>query len=161
MSRETESFAFTIRNGEVEERSYREVVSARRVAGLTELKGGGQIVMSTDVNANVGSGLKSWARGQMKTWYNRWMRSKKIDDAVKEQLEKEGIDSGWSIGNLFRGRYYSKKSDQQFDEKSFAVEILGVDLDFLKKVAKDLMKKFDQESVLLKDFDTGKTYLFD
>lgn len=160
METKTESFVLTvIPGGGVVERSSRQVASARRVAGLSQLNGGGQIVMSTDVNANVGPGLKNWARGHMKTWYNRLMRSRKIDDAIRERLDKEGMDSGWTIGNLFKGRYFSKESGKQFNEKSFAVEILGVDFSFVKNVAMDLLKSFDQETVLVKDFKTGKIFL--
>ena len=133
---------------------------AARIAGLTELPYGGMVVMSTDVNATAG-GIKGVAKRALKTWYNRLMRSKKVDEAVKEQIKDKGVDTGWSVGNLFKGRYYSQKSQKQFNEKSFAVDIRGVPFDFVEGVAKSLMKKFDQESVLVIDHESGKSYLLD
>lgn len=141
--------------------SEKEAVIARRVAGLTELDPGGQIVMSTDVNAEVGAGFKGWAKGFMKTWWNRLMRSSKIDEEIKRLLSEKGLDTGWSIGNLFRGRYFSPKNDQMFNEKSFAVEIRGVPFKFVKDVGEALRKKFDQEAVLLVNFENNRTYLLD
>jgi hypothetical protein len=110
---------------------------------------GGMIVMSTDVNATAGSGFKNWARGLLKTWGNRLLKDKKIDEEIRRLIEEKGIDTGWSIGNLFRGRYYSPKSGQTFDEKSFSVDLRGAPMDFVYKVAEALRKKFDQESVMV------------
>lgn len=145
-------------DGEVYESNFTGIAS--RIAGLTELPFGGMVVMSTDVNAT-STGIKGMAKRLVKTVMNRVLRSKKIDEAVKEQVKEKGIDTGWSIGNLFKGRYYSRKSDQQFNEKSFAVDIRGVPFDFVVDVAKTLMKKFDQEGVLLVNHETGRPYMMD
>lgn len=149
-------------DGNVHELSAREANTARRLAGAIELEPGGMVVMSTDVNATVGKGkIKGWAKGFMKTWFNRIMRSRKIDDTMKELLTKQGLDSGWSIGNLFKGRYFSPKSGDTFNEKSFSLDIRGVPFKFVKDVAKVLAKKFDQESVLVVDNKSGRTFLLD
>jgi len=149
-------------DGNVHELSAREAKAARRLAGVVELEPGGMIVMSTDVNATVGKGkLKGWAKGFLKTWFNRIMRSRKVDETMKQLLQEKGLDSGWSIGNLFRGRYYSPKSGDTFNEKSFSIDIRGVPFDFVKDVAKVLAKKFDQESVLVVDNKSGRTFLLD
>jgi len=146
-------------DGEVIITSHREAQIARRVAGTIELEPGGMIVMSTDVNAEVGRGFVNWAKGFMKTWWNRLMKSQKVDDTLKDLVKERGVDTGWSIGNLFSGRYLSPKTGQTFNEKSFSVDILGVPFEFVRKVADALRKKFDQEAVLVIDHDTNKTYL--
>ena len=164
VSQKSEIFSFNLYltpGGDVIERSPSEAAMIRRVAGLTELKPGGMIVMSTDVNATSGSKFKGIAKGFLKSLFNRIMRSRRIDEAMKEMLQKEGLDSGWSIGNLFKGRYYSPKSDKTFNEKSFAVDVRGVDFEFVKDVAELLRKKFDQESVLLVNYKNNRTYLQD
>lgn len=147
-------------DGSIQELDSKHAGMAGRIAGLTELPYGGMVVLSTDVNATAG-GIKGVAKRALKTWYNRFTRSKKVDEAVKEQVMKKGIDTGWSVGNLFRGRYFSKKSGKQFNEKSFSVDIRGVPFDFVKGVAKSLMKKFDQESVLVINHENGKSFLLD
>ena len=76
-------------------------------------------------------------------------------------LKERGMDSGWSIGNLFKGRYYSPKGGKVWNEKSFSVDIRGVPFQFVKDVARVLMKKFDQESVLVVDNKTNRTFLLD
>lgn len=147
--------------GDVVTLSEKELNVARRFAGLTELEPGGLIVMSADVNAEAGSGVKNWAKGFMKTWWDRLTRSKSVDDELKRLIKKRGMDTGWSIGNLFKGRYYSKSLDKMFSEKSFSIEIRGVPFDFVREAGEVLRKKFDQEAVLLVDYDGNKTYLLD
>lgn len=119
---------------------------------------GGMIVMSTDVNATQAKGMLNKAKGFLKTWRNRLMRNRRIDEAVKEQIEEHGLDTGWSVGNLFRGHYYSPKSGDTFDERSFAVDIRGAPFDFVTDVAEVLRKKFDQESVMVINHENNKVY---
>ena len=159
---ETMRFALILTpDGEVFETSWRESVIAMRVAGLTELAPGGQIVMSIDVNATSGRGFVGWAKGFMKTFMNRVQRSGKVDKEIKRMLEEGGIRAGWNIGNLYKGRYYSPKSGQTFNEKSFAIDIRGVSFEFVKQAGEAMRKKFDQEAVLLVDHSNGKAYLMD
>jgi hypothetical protein len=136
---------------------------ARRVAGVSDPMDyqGGMIVMSTDVNATVGRGFKNWAKGILKTWHNRLFKDKKVDEEIQKLVKERGLDTGWSIGNLFRGRYYSPKSDQTFNEQSFAVDVRGVPFDFVLKVAEALRKKFDQESVMVVNHANNKIRFVD
>lgn len=138
-------------NGEVIEESQDVSRIARRVAGLSDALdyAGGMIVMSTDVNATAGRGFKNWAKGLLKTWHNRLFKDKKVDEEIKRLVEERGLDTGWTIGNLFKGRYYSPKSGQTFNEKSFAIDIRGVPFEFVVDIAEALRKKFDQESVMV------------
>lgn len=146
-------------NGEIHESTPGESRIANRIAGLIPLDFGGMIVMSTDVNATGGNSLKSKLKSLTKTWFNRFMRSRKTDETMRELIKERGIDTGWSIGNLFKGRYFSPKSGQTFNEKSFAIDILGVPFDFVKDVAKVIRKKFDQESVLVINHKDNRPYL--
>jgi len=148
-------------DGEVIESDADRADMARRVAGTTELPPGGMVVMSTDVNAVGGSGLKGFAKKLLKTWWNRIMKSRKVDDELKKLIKERGVDTGWSIGNLFKGRYFSQKSGTTFNEKSFSVDIRGVPFPFVEKVAQALRKKFDQEAVLVVNHENNRTYLMD
>jgi hypothetical protein len=137
--------------GEVLIESEQDARVARRVAWVSNPLeyAGGMVVMSTDVNATTGKGIKNWAKGLLKTWHNRLFKEKKVDEEIQKLVKERGLDTGWSIGNLFKGRYYSPKSDQTFNEKSFSIDIRGVPFDFVTKVADALRKKFDQESVMV------------
>jgi len=159
---ETMRFALTLTPaGEVYYSEGRVADIARRIAGEIELDPGGMIVMSPDVNAMVlKSGIIGWAEKLLKTWRNRFFKDRRVDEELKKLVQERGMDTGWSVGNLFKGRYMSK-SGEVFNEKSFAVDIRGVPFDFVKKAAEVLRKKFDQEAVLVVDNDTGRTYLMD
>ena len=75
----------------------------------------------------------------LKTWWNRILKNKKVDEELKSLGQERGMDTGWSIGNLFR----------------------GVPFEFVKKVAQVSRKKFDQEGVLVLDHSNNKTYYVD
>jgi len=122
---------------------------------------GGMIVMSTDVNAEVGKGFLSWAKGFMKTWFNRFMKNRMVDEEIEKMVIDRGLETGWSVGNLFRGRFISPKSGESFTEKSFAIDIRGVPFDFVEKAAETLRRKFKQESVLLVNHANNKTFYLD
>jgi len=114
------------------------------------------IVLSTDVNAEREKGWKGKLSSIIKTLYNRMMKSWLTKDVMDPMFEKRGMDSGWSIGNLFRGRYFDQKTGKVYNEKSFAIDVRGVELDFMEDVAGQLGKKFKQRSVLLIDNSTGR-----
>ena len=120
---------------------------------------GGMIVCSTDVNSNSGNSMLSKAKSWMKTLCNRWFKNSKTDKAIKEIVVRQGVDIGYSIGNLFRGRYYDKKNNKLFCEKSFSIEIRGIPMDIVKQVAEQLCKSFNQQSVLVVDYETNKSLL--
>lgn len=163
MSKKMDKVSFSLfvsPDGEVHETNEMESSIAMRIAGIVKLLPGGMIVMSTDVNAT-SLGIKGFAKRKLKTWYNRITRSDKVDKVIKKKLQEQGMETGWSIGNLFQGRYYSPKANKKFDEKSFSIEMRGVPFKFVKEVGKDLMKKFDQESVLLVNFKNNNTMIMD
>jgi len=160
------SFALHVApDGEVYECDEREARIARRVCGAKDeyeeilLDPGGMIVMSTDVNATAGRGFIGWAKGITKTFFNRLLRTKKVDKEMMRELKRRGLDMGWSVGNLFKGRYHNPKTGENFDERSFAVDVRGAPMGLVEDVAKALMKKFDQHSVLVVDYSNNRPKL--
>lgn len=113
---------------------------------------GGIIVFSTDVNAEKQSENRvvNWIKQKMMTISNRLNATKKIDRiaAANELI-------GWTIGHYLDGRY-TAKNGKQYGENSLSVEIIGVSFETLMKVAMELCSSFSQESVLVKDFSSGR-----
>lgn len=118
----------------------------------SENEKGGIITFSTDVNAEKQSENKivNWLKQKMMTIQNRLNATKKID---KIAAENELV--GWTIGHYLDGRY-TAKNGKQYGENSLSVEIIGVDFETLMKIAMELCASFSQESVLLKDFSSGR-----
>jgi hypothetical protein len=85
---------------------------------------------------------------------NKW--SNKSTSIDKEQ--EEGYKGGLCVGNLFEGSYNSDNG-YKFDDKSIAVEFVGVNSKELKELAKLIVQEFSQETVLLKDLHKNKIYL--
>lgn len=121
--------------------------------GLDKHKGG-VIVFSTDVNAlDVSkSKIKNYMKGKYRTIINRVFYGKKVSDIITKKFSEIGA---FSIGNAFRGRYVS--DGKVYNEKSVSLEVLGIPTDVAAQIAKD----FSQESVLLKDYNTGRNLLID
>lgn len=125
-----------------------------------ELDPGGMVVLSTDVNATIEkASIANWAKGITQTLFNRFLRLRKVNRELMESLTKQGIDVGWSVGNLFHGRYHNPKTGEDYNEKSFAIDIRGVSFDFVREVAKKLIDKFHQHSVLVVDYSTNRPRL--
>ena len=119
---------------------------------------GGIIVFSTDVNAEKQSDNKivNWLKQKMMTISNRLNATKKID---KIAADNELV--GWTIGHYLDGRYTSPKNGKQYGENSLSVEIIGVNFEQLVKISMELCAAFSQESVLLKDFSSGRVLFVD
>lgn len=113
---------------------------------------GGIITFSTDVNAEKLSDNKivNFLKQKMTTILNRLNATKKID-----KIAAENKLVGWTIGHYLDGRY-TAKNGKQYGENSLSVEIIGVDFETLMKIAMELCSSFTQESVLLKDFSSGR-----
>ena len=113
---------------------------------------GGIISLSTDVNAVQLSDNKliNAIKQFILTWKQRLTYSEKVDKvAQKHQLV------GWTIGKFLNGRYTGKNGDV-FDENSISIEVVGVESAKLIEIAEDFCREFNQESVLLKDYNSGK-----
>lgn len=119
---------------------------------------GGIIVFSTDVNSEKQSENRfiNFLKQKMKTISNRLNATKKIDKiAAKNKLV------GWTIGYYLNGRYTSPKNGKQYGENSLSLEIIGVDFETLYTIAMEICDSFSQESVLLKDFSSGRVLFVD
>lgn len=118
---------------------------------------GGVIIFSTDVNAVELSPnkIKNWIKQKLATYTNRVKATSKLDKiANKNQLV------GWTIGHYFDGRYRAK-SGANFGENSLSLEVVGIDFDGLVKIAEEICEAFQQESVLLHDFSSGRIMFID
>lgn len=121
--------------------------------GLDKYKGG-CIVFSTDVNVGKNTIIK-WFKNKWKSLMNRFKKDKKLTDIISK-IKDIGA---FSIGNFFKGRYIS--NGKTFDEKSTSIEVLGIPSEILIRLATEIAKAFKQETVLLKDYNTGKNLLID
>lgn len=121
-------------------------------------KKGGIIVFSTDVNAEKQSDNKivNWLKQKMMTITNRLNATKKID-----KIAADNKLVGWTIGHYLDGRYTSPKNGKQYGENSLSVEIIGVNFEQLMKISMELCSAFAQESVLLKDYSSGRVLFVD
>lgn len=117
---------------------------------------GGVVVLSVNVTHAGSSGLWGALRRFVDTWKNRLCKAAIATRAVTKAAGK-GI--GFSLGNLFRGRYVDS-SGAVFDENSFAVEIVGITPEQLEEIAGALRDEFKQESVLVKDNATNEVYFY-
>lgn len=121
-------------------------------------KKGGIITFSTDVNAEKQSENKviNWLKQKMMTISNRLNATKKID---KIAADNELV--GWTIGHYLDGRYTSPKNGKQYGENSLSLEIIGVNFETLMKIAMEICSSFTQESVLVKDYSSGRVLFVD
>lgn len=124
----------------------------------SENEKGGIIVFSTDVNAEKQSENKiiNWLKQKMLTISNRLNATKKID-----KIAADNDLVGWTIGHYLDGRYTSPKNGKQYGENSLSVEMVGVTFDQLVKIAMEICASFKQESVLLKDYSSGRVLFVD
>lgn len=118
---------------------------------------GGIIVLATEVNAaNQGPELRShlWA------WCMTTDRTIRIRLATNRRLSHflDGLGvQGVSVGHYFRG-YFRSDSGRVFSAQSLAVEVFFADSTTLEQLATDLAVEFRQETVLVKDHNTGEVY---
>lgn len=113
---------------------------------------GGIITFSTDCNAleldknRFLNAIKQF----FQTWKQRFTYTKTIDKVA------QGYNvAGWTIGKFLNGRY-TGKDGKVYDENSITVEIIGVTSNKLIAIAEDLCRIFNQESILVKDYNNGK-----
>lgn len=138
--------------------------------GLERYKGG-MIVFSTDINAVIDTNsdgaltrLKKHILSRCESLMQAIFKNRKILDLVRHWNRDFGSVEDFfigalTIGNFFKGRYVS--GDDVFDERSTSVEICGCPSALLMLFAAKICEDFRQESVLVKDYNTGHIYLAD
>jgi hypothetical protein len=119
---------------------------------------GGNIVFSTQINATAQQGIVGFAKAFVQSLWNRVDRVDKVDAAEKEA----GLPTttGFTLGNNFQGRYRSPDG-QVFNERSLTLDVLMITKDQLIQLGTALCHEFDQQSVLVRSFDTGEIYFVD
>lgn len=134
------------------------IIEAKEAEGIEKYlfkgKNGGTIVFSTEVNTKILSSnkFKNWVSQKYVTVKNKLTSLKKLD-----QLRKKHEIYAWTIGRYLRG-VYTGSNGLTYDENSMSLNIVGADLKLLGEVAKDLCIIFNQDSVMLKDDNSGKIY---
>lgn len=118
-------------------------------------KKGGLITLSTDVNAISLNENKiiNWVKQKVANLQNKLTKDKKINSIG----QKYNLDA-WTVGKSLSGRY-TAKNGRVFDENSISIEVIGIDSNELLSIAEELCIMFLQESVLVKDYSTGKVFL--
>ena len=118
---------------------------------------GGAIVFSTDVNSVELSkwGFKNWLVKKYKTLTNRFKSGKTLDTIRR----KHGIYA-WTVGKGFHG-VYTGNNGKTFDENSIVIDILGQKFKKVVEVAKEICREFDQECVMVKDYEKNQVYFIE
>jgi hypothetical protein len=113
---------------------------------------GGMIIFSTEVNAIELSKNKfiNWIKQKVETIKNKFKSYDKIDT-----LAKKYDLVGWTVGKFLNGRY-TGRDGKIYDENSLSVEVVGIDSTTLINIAEDICREFNQESVLVKNYNTKK-----
>lgn len=138
--------------------------------GLSDYRGG-VLIFSTDVNSLDLSKNKllNWFNKKIKSVGNKFFSKSKLTkiigkfNNIDKTIGDEKIDDvigAFSIGNFFSGRYIGDNG-KVFDEKSLSIEINGISSKGLIYVAEEIAINFNQEAVLVKDFNKNKIYLVD
>ena len=118
---------------------------------------GGAIVFSTDVNSVELSkwGFKNWLIQKWKTFTNRFKSMNILD-----KLRRMNDIYAWTVGKGFHG-VYTGKNGKTVDENSLVLDIIGQKFTKVVKVAKEICEEFDQECVMVKDYETNQIYFID
>lgn len=120
---------------------------------------GGIIIFSTDLNSTLGNAdtlfkkIKLFFVSKWKTILNRINTSKRLDKIL---LNKHKLPA-FTVGQKFKG-HYTGKNGLSFNEKSYTVDIAGVESKFLELIATTICKEFKQESVMVRDFNKNKVF---
>lgn len=121
---------------------------------------GGVIILPMDVNAGEMScsAVLDKVKQVVMTYGNR-LRKGRI---IRKSLNGEGTEhiGAYSVGRSFTGKFVGDK-EEVYDEKSLSVEVNGLSGRSLLRFAEMLADVFRQETVLVKDLNTGKIYLAD
>ena len=121
---------------------------------------GGVIVLPMDVNAVELSqnALMDKVKQVVVTYGNRLRKGR----VICKPLNGEGTEHivAYGVGKSFTGKFVGDK-EEVYDEKSLSVEMNGLSGRSLLRFAEMLADVFRQETVLVKDLNTGKIYLAD
>jgi len=122
---------------------------------------GGTIIFSTDLNSTLASaeGFVDKVRFFFQSKWETFLNRLNVSSRLKEILLKKYKLPGYTMGKNFRGSY-TGKNGITFDEKSFTIDIAGVDSDALKLMATEICREFKQEVVMVRDFNDNATKVY-
>lgn len=127
--------------------------------GLLDYRGG-VIVLPTDIDVVEMSQntVLDKVKQVVMTYGNRLRKGR----VVREPLDGEGTEHivAYSVGESFTGKFVGDNGEM-YDGKSLSVEVNGLSGRSLLRFAEMLAGTFMQETVLVKDLNTGKIYLAD
>lgn len=105
---------------------------------------------SFGVNGDIGCNVPQDASGGIVVF------STEANVAQLFELKFNNYDlAGWTIGHYFNGRYTAKDGNI-YDENSLSLELIGISTDTLLKIAEEICKDFQLESVLVKDYPSDR-----
>jgi hypothetical protein len=122
---------------------------------------GGVIIFSTDLNSTLGSAeslsdkVKFFFDSKWKTFLNRL----NVNNRLRKILLNKYELPGYTVGKNFRGNY-TGKNGITFNEKSFTIDIAGVDSETLALIASEICREFKQETVMVRDFNKNSTRVY-
>lgn len=134
--------------------------------GLANYRGG-IIVFATSVNSVELSKnfLMNKARQMWRSFLNAATKDRKlakcIDSYNKDERNVDDLIGAFSVGNAFKGKYVDIETGQVFSDRSYTIEVGGLSSNGLLRLAERIANEFDQQTVLVKDFNNGKFYLAD
>ena len=122
---------------------------------------GGIIIFSTDLNSTLDNAktfddkVRFFFDSKWKTFLNRL----NVNDRLRKILLNKYELPGYTIGKNFKGSY-TGKNGIPFNEKSFTIDIAGVDSDALILIASEICREFKQETVMVRDFNKNATKVY-
>jgi hypothetical protein len=81
-----------------------------------------------------------------------------VPTLINEVLDKELQKAGWTIGRFGHGRFVADDGTV-FNDRSTVIQIAGISSEKLKEIAMQLAIYFNQNSVMVFDDNTGKSFL--
>lgn len=134
--------------------------------GLSNYRGG-VIVFATSVNS-VELSKNKFANKARQLWHsflNSAMKDRKLNKCIdsynKDEKNSDDLIGAFSVGNAFKGKYVDIDTGRVFNDKSYTIEIGGLSSKGLLDLAERIANEFEQQTVLVKDFNANKFYLAD
>jgi hypothetical protein len=125
---------------------------------------GGSVTFSPRITMGV-EGLRSALRAWVKTLLRQARLTHHLHDVVVEVARDAAPpgsthqDLGYTVGPRSRGRYIDTRGKES-REPSYTVTFGGVSTPLLRRLAEGIRRKFQQESVWVHDFNTGRAGLW-
>jgi hypothetical protein len=135
---------------------------------------GGVIIFSTDVNTvypdNKNSTIKrkDTILNKLNIYKNRYFADKCVNNRVKNFNQTRSLNDlernitkdyigAFSVGKFFNGRYFGDDG-KVYNENSLSIEINGISSIGLYRFGEIIAREFEQEVVLVKDFNNNKIF---